>query len=625
MALSGQRPIAYNVNLARAAGDVKAGLFLSQLLYWTRVGVEVDARLGWIFKTREQWTLETGLSRAEQERCRSLLIAAGLIQESHFAGTPARLGFRIQPEALGMAISGMLRRDPVQWTLFDLRSSEQHVRALLGRNMAFYRVYVDALGSVPLAVFVTKALEIQRRLLEAQIDKERRRKTLTPPEEWQQNWFSLSVDQWEVETALRAGQVRKCKQDLCLEGILEEATQTWPRKRQFIRVNMDALSGKLMHRLAEQRNTSNQSANGLLQTLVRRGSGVSLGNISKNGTRPVVFSDPCRNNSHIARTDVDLFSNSSGAPFCRTDSLGINATNRRTGESAKLANMSSSEPSLKGQLAKVADGLPRNRLAIPINQMTGRSLQVSPPSLSQFQRSLARVSQSANQAGANQQGQRAVSAIPAATYCTARGHFEHDLRRVSAPLHTRADLGLQNLTTTTTTSRTSSRSLQVGSVSPNRRVVVVSPTSPRNTSDIAVAPSFDLAWPQNLNVGDIELAKRLLVPVPASRQQALVDELAGRLRSGAVRNPLGYLRQLIALDRESSWDMVLEVARDEADRRAIQARHRAKDSVPPSNASGQAATNVCGDAAATAPGVPPDVRQRLIALRASIVGKPIQP
>lgn len=681
MTLGGQRPIAYNVNLARAAGDVKAGLFLSQLLYWTRVGIEVDARQGWIFKTREQWTLETGLSRAEQERCRSLLLTAGLIQESRFAGSPARLGFRIQPEALGMAISSMLRRDPVQWTLFDLRSSEQHVRALLGRNMAFYRVYVDALGSVPLAVFVTKALEIQRRLLEAQIDKERRRKAPTHPEEWQQNWFSLSVEQWEIETALRAGQVRKCKQELCLSGVLEEATQTWPRKRQFVRVDLAALSQVLINVLSEQRAAVSSPAAGLLQTLIGRSvkrnlridqigatvcrsdsQGISATicrtgesnnaadteserseEISDRfpGKQSAVFSDmgdggqtaQSATSPHAGR---NLRIDQTGATVCRSASPGSSTTVCRTDRALiERSDQTGSE--------KISDCFPGKQSAVFSDMVNGgqtassatsphvgRNLRIALPSTGENSRQLARVSKSVNPAGEISQTHQALSAVPEGTLNVTHGEFEHDLRRVSAPLHARASLGLQDFTTTTTTSAPNARrSLQVGDISTGRRVVVVSSSPsqgipsglsgpPGHPEHLTVAP---LAWPAGLSSADVELAKRLLAPAPISRRQALLDELAGRQRGGTVRNPVGYLRQLVSLDRDADWDMVLELAHDEAERRSVRAKRMAMESVVPSTNPARAGASQRGDAAALPSGVPSDVRQKLIALRASIVSK----
>ena len=56
------KPIAYLPDLAKALGSVKAGLFLSQLLYWMDKGADED---GWLYKTREELYDETGLSRKE--------------------------------------------------------------------------------------------------------------------------------------------------------------------------------------------------------------------------------------------------------------------------------------------------------------------------------------------------------------------------------------------------------------------------------------------------------------------------------------------------------------------------------------------------------------------------------
>ena len=119
--LSAHRPIAYNVNVARITRDIKATLFLSQLIYWTRVGVDVERNAGWIFKTREQWSHETGLSRREQESARTHLLALGLIQEIR-AGIPARNCYRVVPKNLGARLAELLRSEVVQWTLFDIRS-----------------------------------------------------------------------------------------------------------------------------------------------------------------------------------------------------------------------------------------------------------------------------------------------------------------------------------------------------------------------------------------------------------------------------------------------------------------------------------------------------------------------
>lgn len=71
------RPVAYFPAIARIVG-VKECVFLCQLLYWSD-----KAEKGWIYKTQEEFTNETGLSRAEQETARRNLKKMGLLDERH--------------------------------------------------------------------------------------------------------------------------------------------------------------------------------------------------------------------------------------------------------------------------------------------------------------------------------------------------------------------------------------------------------------------------------------------------------------------------------------------------------------------------------------------------------------
>ena len=85
------RPIAYHVALARISGGVTAGIFLSQLLYWTGKGKDPE---GWIYKTQPEWTEETGLTRREQETARKRLRSRNILEEER-RSVPARLYYRI--------------------------------------------------------------------------------------------------------------------------------------------------------------------------------------------------------------------------------------------------------------------------------------------------------------------------------------------------------------------------------------------------------------------------------------------------------------------------------------------------------------------------------------------------
>lgn len=101
------RTIAYHVAFARLAGSVTAGVFLSQLFYWTGRGADPE---GWIFKTRDEWREETGLTRREQETARRRLRQVGVIEEER-RGVPARLFYRANLDKL-IELLAAQRQDP---------------------------------------------------------------------------------------------------------------------------------------------------------------------------------------------------------------------------------------------------------------------------------------------------------------------------------------------------------------------------------------------------------------------------------------------------------------------------------------------------------------------------------
>lgn len=70
--------IAYRPEYRAIAGSAAAAVFLAQAIYWTK-NKAAKARDGWFFKTADQWTTETGLTRTEQETARKNLIASGLL------------------------------------------------------------------------------------------------------------------------------------------------------------------------------------------------------------------------------------------------------------------------------------------------------------------------------------------------------------------------------------------------------------------------------------------------------------------------------------------------------------------------------------------------------------------
>ena len=94
-------PVSFHRCLVPITGGVTAALMLSQAI-WTTQTIEPSDN-GWFSRSQEQWTEETGLSRWEQETARRALRSAGFLEERR-VGMPAKLWFRVHPEAVWRAL-----------------------------------------------------------------------------------------------------------------------------------------------------------------------------------------------------------------------------------------------------------------------------------------------------------------------------------------------------------------------------------------------------------------------------------------------------------------------------------------------------------------------------------------
>lgn len=95
-----EQPIAFNKHYVFLGCGINGALMLSQLVYWTSRTKNKD---GWIYKTHEEWTLETGLTRREQDTARKILKTLGFLVEKK-AGVPCKLHFRVERENLYKAL-----------------------------------------------------------------------------------------------------------------------------------------------------------------------------------------------------------------------------------------------------------------------------------------------------------------------------------------------------------------------------------------------------------------------------------------------------------------------------------------------------------------------------------------
>ncbi len=95
-----EQPIAFNKHYVFLGCGINGALMLSQLVYWTSRTKDSE---GWIFKTHHEWTLETGLTRREQDTARHTLKTLGFISEKK-EGVPRRVYFRVERENLYQAL-----------------------------------------------------------------------------------------------------------------------------------------------------------------------------------------------------------------------------------------------------------------------------------------------------------------------------------------------------------------------------------------------------------------------------------------------------------------------------------------------------------------------------------------
>jgi len=90
--------IAYHPQLAAFFDSVTAAVFFAQLRYWMD---RTDNPLG-VYKTAEEWTIETGLSYREQATARRVLAERGFVVETH-KRLEHRLFYRIDWSAFNAA------------------------------------------------------------------------------------------------------------------------------------------------------------------------------------------------------------------------------------------------------------------------------------------------------------------------------------------------------------------------------------------------------------------------------------------------------------------------------------------------------------------------------------------
>ena len=208
----------YYPRVAEVCGNIKSAILLSQALSWTSGYLRQNpGREGWFWKTREEWFLETGLSRWEQESARERLRKLGLLEEKRM-GAPPKLFFRVNLDALGRLLSARFNLPFDHWDWSDTPA----VRSMLGAPVILYRKLAHAVGGVLPALYLSKVIHAHRLALQAQTGQE---------------WLILPVLGTRNRLGLGRYEAQRARRLLIGLGLIEEQTERRVTPRKLTRLN----------------------------------------------------------------------------------------------------------------------------------------------------------------------------------------------------------------------------------------------------------------------------------------------------------------------------------------------------------------------------------------------------
>ena len=213
------RHIAFHRRLVDLTASVKAAVLLSQSIYWTRHGRDIDEAGGWFLKTTGQWRMETGLSAREQDTAREVLRDLAIIEEQRI-GFPARLHFRLCLDQLDALLSDRLGRPA---GLLDWADGAA-VAELLGPSLAYHRRLAGIGGGVHAGLLLSRALYLTRLQARRQL----------------QAWVGNSIAEWTQQIGLTRREQETARCELVRTGVWEEMLAGIPPQR-LTRIRLDCL------------------------------------------------------------------------------------------------------------------------------------------------------------------------------------------------------------------------------------------------------------------------------------------------------------------------------------------------------------------------------------------------
>lgn len=216
-ALQAGRSIAIYHCLMDLMQSIKPAIMLSQLMYWTRVGTEVEQNDGWIRKTADQLQEETGLSKREQNLCRKKLLQLDLI-ETNRNRVGASLAYRVKlNNVMNTVAKHHGERITIGLTLQELKNqSNMFFRKYFAHRIAYHRDLVEIAGDINSAIMLSAMVK------EAVI--------YCSNHNQQRAFVSNTIYQWQRKLNLSYKQQKKVRDQLKEKGFIVEKHYTASRR-----------------------------------------------------------------------------------------------------------------------------------------------------------------------------------------------------------------------------------------------------------------------------------------------------------------------------------------------------------------------------------------------------------
>lgn len=251
-ALQGGTTIAVYKSLIELTGKIKTAVFLSQILYWTRVGTNVSSNEGWFFKSIEQMYQETGLTKREQQRCKEYLLEVGLI-ETKREGMNNKLFIRIVFGELAKQLGHNNNGSSESIQLSDLQNQRSlFFRKFFSERIAYHRDLVTLTGCIHSAIMLSYMLRVAVRNAQGNVV--------------QHGFASFKIHEWKLLLALSYRNqltVRNRLKDL--QYIVER--HFYSSRRIFTLVNGRAIVNDLKKQIGKVRPTQEAIEPGTLEPL----------------------------------------------------------------------------------------------------------------------------------------------------------------------------------------------------------------------------------------------------------------------------------------------------------------------------------------------------------------------